>query len=259
MSKTPNNINRENVSRRIAVQHNVAGRALGEVVSDIQRALQPVRERMARTPGYSIRIGGQYRAQQEATRLIVIFSLVSLVIMFLVLYMHFRSVNLSLQVLVSIPMAFLGAVAFIALSGQAVSVASLVGLIALGGIASRNAILLIDHYLHLMREEQEPFGPEMIVRAGQERMVPVLMTALTSGIALIPLALSPDEPGREILYPVATIIISGLVSSTLLDFLVRPALFWSFGRRIAQQLTSRPQPLDRAAREMEAEFETEQP
>jgi len=259
VTRTPNNINRENVSRRIVVQHNVAGRALGEVVGDIQRVLEPIRKRMALTPGYSIRIGGQYRAQQEATRLIIIFSLVALVIMFLVLYMHFRSVNLSLQVLVSIPMAFLGAVAFIAVSGQAVSVASLVGLIALGGIASRNAILLIDHYLHLMREEQETFSPEMIVRAGQERMVPVLMTALTSGIALIPLALSPDQPGREILHPVATIIISGLVSSTLLDFLVRPALFWSFGRRVAQHLTSRPPSLDRTTREIEAEFESEQP
>jgi Cu/Ag efflux pump CusA len=251
LSKTPNNINRESVSRRIVVQHNVDGRSLGEVVSDLEKALEPIRARLADTPGYSIRIGGQFEAQQEATRLIVLFSILSLVIMFAVLYMHFRSINLSLQVLASIPMAFVGAVIYIALSGQSVSVATMVGLISLGGIASRNAILLIDHYLHLMRHEGEPFSAAMIVRAGQERMVPVVMTALTSGIALIPLALAPDQPGREILYPVATVIIGGLISSTLLDFLVRPALFWTFGRREAERLAALPEPADRAAEEME--------
>jgi Cu/Ag efflux pump CusA len=138
----------------------------------------------------------------------------------------------------SIPMAFVGAAAYIVASGQIMSVATLVGLISLGGIAARNAILLLDHYLHLMREEGEPFSREMIVRAGQERMVPVLMTALCSGIALVPLALSPDEPGREILYPVATVIIGGLISSTLLDFLVRPGLFLTFGRRDAERLAA---------------------
>jgi Cu/Ag efflux pump CusA len=188
--------------------------------------------------GYSVRIGGQFEARQEASRMIALFSLFSLAIMFLLLYFHFRSVNLSLQVLASVPMAFVGAVAWIVLSGQAVSVATLVGLISLGGIAARNAILLIDHYIHLMREEGEPFGPAMIVRAGQERMVPVVMTALTSGIALVPLALAPDQPGRELLYPVATVIIGGLVSSTLLDFLVHPALFALLGRRAAERLAA---------------------
>jgi len=255
VTKTPNNIDRENVSRRIAVQHNVSGRALGDVVADIDRALEPIRSELEQTPGYSIRIGGQYRAQQEAARLIMIFSGLALVIMFLVLYLHFRSANLSLQVLVSVPMAFIGAVAYLAVSGDAVSVATLVGLIALGGIASRNAILLIDHYLHLMREEGEAFDERMIVRAGQERMVPVLMTALTSGIALVPLALSPDTPGREILYPVATIIISGLISSTLLDFLVRPALFWTFGREAAERALTRPASPDHASQRFIEEFE----
>ena len=254
VSKTPNNIDRENVSRRIAVQHNVSGRALGDVVADVDRALEPIRRDLESSPGYSIRIGGQYRAQQEATRMIMIFSGLALVIMFLILYLHFRSVNLSLQVLVSVPMAFIGAVLYLAISGDAVSVATLVGLIALGGIASRNAILLIDHYLHLMREEGEGFDESMIVRAGQERMVPVLMTALTSGIALVPLALSPDTPGREILYPVATVIISGLISSTLLDFLVRPALFWTFGRKAAERAMARPGSPDRASQRFIEEF-----
>ena len=124
------------------------------------------------------------------------------------------------------------------LSGQVLSVATLVGLISLGGIAARNAILLIDHYVYMMRHEDQPFGIELIVRAGQERMVPVMMTALTSGIALIPLALAPGEPGKELLYPVATVIIGGLVSCTLLDFIVRPVLFWKFGRGPAERLAA---------------------
>jgi Cu/Ag efflux pump CusA len=255
LSKTPNNINRENVSRRIAVQHNVEGRSLGEVVADVKEALRPIRTQLSESPGYTIRIGGQFQAQQEATRLITLFSLISLVAMFFVLFLHFRSVNLSLQVLMSIPMALIGAVVYVVLSGQAISVATLVGLISLGGIASRNAILLIDHYLHLMREENEPFGPAMIIRAGQERMVPVVMTALTTGIALIPLALAPGQPGRELLFPVATVIIGGLISSTLLDFLVRPALFWTFGKKEAERLAAMRQSPDRTTEEMAKECE----
>src|SRR5690606_33560091 len=122
------------------------------------------------------------------------------------------------------PAAFLGGIAFIVLTGQEVSIATLVGLISLGGIAVRNSILLLDHYRHLLREEGEPFGLALIVRAGQERIVPVAMTALTSGIALLPIVLVPDLPGREILYPVASVIVGGLVTSTLLDLLLTPGL-----------------------------------
>lgn len=253
-SKTPNNINRENVSRRAVVQHNVAGRSLGEVVADVERALEPVKARLAATPGYSIRISGQFEAQAEAERLLIALSFVSLAAMFLILFMHFKSVNLSLQVMMGIPMAFVGAVAYIVVSGQTMSVATLVGLISLGGISARNAILLLDHYIHLMREEGETFSQAMIVRAGQERMVPVLMTALCSGIALVPLALAPDEPGREILYPVATVIIGGLISSTLLDFLFRPGMFWTFGRKDAERLAQEPHRPDVAAEEMAKQF-----
>ena len=246
LAKTPNNINHENVSRRTVVQHNVAGRSLGEVVADVEKALEPIRKKLAATPGYSIRVSGQFEAQAEATRRIGILSIVALVAMFLILYMHFKSVNLSIQVLLSIPMAFVGAVVYIVASQQTMTVATLVGLISLGGIAARNSILLIDHYIHLMREEKEPFSEAMIVRAGQERMVPVLMTALCSGIALVPLVLTPDEPGREILYPVATVILGGLISSTLLDFIVTPGVFWTFGRRGAERI-AQAHHLDRAA------------
>src|SRR6185369_8044327 len=123
----------------------------------------------------------------------------------------------------------------------------------------RNAILLVDHYLHLMRAEKEAFSIEMIVRAGQERMVPVLMTAFCSGIALLPLELSPDEPGREILYPVASVILGGLISSTLMDFLVTPGVFWTFGRKDAEYLANQPDHLDKAAEEMAREFEVPLP
>ena len=158
--------------------------------------------------------------------------------MFLLLFMHFRSVNLALQTLLNIPMAFVGAVIFVVATGQSVSIATLVGLIALAGIAARNKILLLDHYLHLMREEGEAFTRTMIVRAGRERIVPVLMTALTSCIALIPIVLAPGQPGRELLYPVASVIVGGLVSTTLLDVLLTPGVFWVFGRRAAERVVA---------------------
>ena len=254
ISKTPNSITREDASRLMVVKHNIANRALSEVVADVEKALEPIRAKLAKQNGYSIRVSGQFEAQAEATRLISILSFVSLAAMFLILYVHFGSFNLSAQVLLSIPMAFVGAVAWIVASKQDMSVATLVGLISLGGIAARNSILLIDHYIHLMREEKEPFSRAMIVRAGQERMAPVLMTALCSGIALVPLALSAGEPGREILYPVATVILGGLISSTLLDFLVTPGVFWTFGRRDAERLAYAPHRPDKAAGEMAEEF-----
>jgi len=256
--KTPNNINHENVSRRTVVQCNVAGRSLGEVVADVEKVLDPIRAKLATTPEYAIRVSGQFEAQAEATRLIFILSIISFVAMFLILYMHFKSVNLSAQVLLSIPMAFVGAVVYIVVSKQTMTVATLVGLISLGGIAARNSILLIDHYIHLMREEREPFSEAMIIRAGQERMVPVLMTALCSGIALVPLVLTPDEPGREILYPVATVILGGLISSTLLDFIVTPGVFWTFGKRGAERIAT-PHHLDRAAEDFSDDVSVEPP
>jgi HME family heavy-metal exporter len=154
----------------------------------------------------------------------------------------FRSVNLSLQVMAALPMAFIGAVAALVLTGQTFTIAAMVGFISLAGIASRNGILLLNHYLHLVQHEGESFTKSMIVRAGLERLAPVLMTALTSGIGLVPLVMAAGEPGKEILYPVATVILGGLVSSTLLDFFVHPALFWLFGRKSAERsLLNRPE------------------
>ncbi len=232
-SSGPNTINRENVRRRIIVQCNTAGRDLGGVVEEIQQRLAPIHASLP--TGYFIEYSGQFESQQSATRTIGLLSLVSLACMLLTLYTLFRSLNLSLQVLAALPMAAIGAVAALVITRQSFTVASMVGFISLAGIASRNGILLIAHYLHLVRHEGEAFTPKMIERAGKERLAPMLMTALTAGIALVPLVLASGQPGKEILYPVATVILGGLFSSTLLDFFVRPALFWTFGRKAARR------------------------
>ena len=228
----PNTVNRENVRRRIILQCNTAGRDMNSVVTDIEARLAPIKAKLPN--GYFVEYGGQFESQRHATRVIGLLSLISLAAMFLALYTLFRSVNMALQVLAALPMAAIGAVAALVVTGQSLTVASMVGFISLSGIASRNGILLIAHYLHLVRYEGEKFTPQMIERAGRERMAPMLMTALTAGIALIPLVLAAGEPGKEILYPVATVILGGLISSTLLDFFVHPALFWLFGRRDAE-------------------------
>ncbi|REJ72595.1 MAG: AcrB/AcrD/AcrF family protein [Planctomycetota bacterium] len=229
----PNTINRERVRRRIIVQCNTAGRDLGSVVEDIQARIAPIRESLP--SGYVIDVGGQFESQQAATRRLAVLSVIAVVGMFIALYTLFRSVNMSLQVLSALPMAAIGAVTALVVTGQSLTVASMVGFVSLSGIASRNGILLIAHYLHLVEHEGEKFTPQMIERAGKERLAPMLMTALTAGFGLIPLVLAAGEPGKEILYPVATVIFGGLISSTLLDFFVHPALFWLFGKRAAER------------------------
>ncbi|QEG36865.1 efflux RND transporter permease subunit [Bythopirellula goksoeyrii] len=230
----PNMVNREQVRRRIVVQCNVTDRGLVDVVDDIKQRLAPLVTELP--PGYFVEYSGQFESQQSASRLIGILFVASLIGIFLVLFKMFHSANLALQVMIALPMAFIGSVASLYLTGQTLSVASMVGFISLCGIASRNGILLINHYLHLVKYEGETWTREMIVRAGQDRLAPVLMTALTSGIGLVPLALAAGEPGKEILYPVATVIIGGLVTSTLLEFLVRPALFWTCGMGSARRV-----------------------
>lgn len=235
----PNTVNRENVRRRIVLQCNVSERGVVDVVQDIQDRVQPI---VASLPsGYFIEYSGQFESQQSASRIISALFVVSLVGVFLVLFTMFRSVNLSLQVMAALPMAFIGSVMALVVTGQTLTVAAMVGFISLAGIASRNGILLLNHYLHLVKYEGESWTKEMIVRAGLERLAPVLMTALTSGIGLVPLVLAAGEPGKEILYPVATVILGGLISSTLLDFFVHPALFWLFGLKEAQRVVNESQ------------------
>jgi HME family heavy-metal exporter len=228
----PNVISREQVRRRIVIQCNTSGRGLVDVVNDIRARIAPIEGELP--TGYFVELGGQFQSQRSATRRMVIFFTVAILGVFLVLYSMLRSANLTLQVMVALPMAFIGSVAALYVTGQTLTVAAMVGFISLCGIASRNGILLINHYLHLVNYEGETWSKQMIVRAGQERVAPVLMTAFTSGIGLVPLALAAGQPGKEILYPVATVIIGGLITSTLLEFLVRPAMFWTMGIRAAR-------------------------
>ena len=242
-SKGPNIINRENVQRRIVVSANVSGRDLGSVVGEMQRKIN---ENVHLPTGFFISYEGQFQSQQEATKLIGILSIGTLVAMFLVLYSHFRSTMIVAQILLNIPLAFIGGLILTYFTVGKVSIATLVGLICLAGIASRNTIMMISHYLHLMQHEGEKFSEHMIVRGSLERLVPVTMTALTAGLALVPLALSAGEPGREILYPVAVVILGGLISATLLDMAVTPAVFFKFGQHAAEKYISREDvdPLD---------------
>jgi Cu/Ag efflux pump CusA len=234
MLKSYNIIRHDNSTRRMVFSHNIAGSSLGEVVTKVNRELDEIRKDLPQ--GYSIQLKGQYEAQQKAQNRLMYLSAVSLLLMLIILYSHFQSISLSLQIMASIPMAFIGAALYLIIDNQVISIATLVGLISLGGIASRNAILLIDHYIHLIVEECREFSIPTLIEAGQERLVPVLMTALTSGIALVPIAMSAGEPGKEILYPVATVIIGGLISSTILDFVLTPAVFWTVGRKTVEKL-----------------------
>ncbi len=224
----PNSISHENTQRRLVVSCNVAERDLGSTVSEIE---ERIKEEINLPQGYFITYGGQFESQKSASRLIMILSIFSLAGIFLALYYYFRSPRIVLQVMLNIPLALIGSVAAVWLTGGGFSVASLVGFITLTGIASRNGIMMISHYLHLVENEGEKFGRKMIIRGSLERLVPVLMTALTAALALIPLTLAKDAPGKEILYPVATVIIGGLISSTLLDMIVTPVVFHLFGEK----------------------------
>ncbi|MCH8151899.1 MAG: CusA/CzcA family heavy metal efflux RND transporter [Planctomycetes bacterium] len=232
----PNQIARENVQRRIVVSCNVQGRDLGSTVKDIQDSIAMD---VQFPQGYSMRLEGQFESQREATRVILILGSLSLLLMLGILYSYFKNLVLALQVMLNIPFAFIGSVAALWITDQPFSVASLVGFISLCGIASRNGVLMISHYLHLMAEEGMAFGKEMVIRGSQERVAPVLMTALTTGLGLVPLALAAGQPGKELLYPVAVVVIGGLITSTVLDFFVRPTVFLKFSENASRRTVER--------------------
>ncbi|MCK6485898.1 MAG: efflux RND transporter permease subunit [Phycisphaerae bacterium] len=227
----PNQISRENVQRRMVVSANVQGRDLGSTVADIKASLAMDLPPEKMPAGYALSIGGQFEAQESATRLILLLGALSLVAMFALLYSHFHSVEMVLQVMLNIPFAFIGSAFALWIAGETFSVASLVGFVSLCGIASRNGILMISHYIHLMTYEEMEFGREMVIRGSQERVAPVLMTALTTCLGLIPLVLAAGQPGKEILYPVALVVLGGLTTSTFLDFCITPTVFLHFGRK----------------------------
>jgi HME family heavy-metal exporter len=234
-----NQVGRENARRRIVVRVNTRGRDLASVVADVRKRVDE-RVRPGLPAGYFVEYGGQFESQRRATLLIAVLALASFLGMFVVLYVLYPSARVVLQILNALPTAFVGGVLALVLTGQTLTVAALVGFISLGGIAARNGILLVSHYFHLMRHEGEAFTPRMVLRGSLERLAPVLMTALTAGIGLLPLVLGGHRPGREILYPVATVILGGLVTSTLCEFLVHPGLFWRFSGRDAQRLAQAP-------------------
>ncbi|KPF50822.1 multidrug transporter AcrB [beta proteobacterium AAP121] len=228
----PNQISRDDGKRRIVLSANASGRALSEIVADIRQAVAETKL----PEGSFITLGGQFQAQEAAARLVGLLSLVSLALMFVVLYSRYRSAVLSALVMVNIPLALVGAVIGLWLSGQPLSVAALVGFITLAGISVRNGILKISHYINLMRLEGEAFGLPMIMRGSLERLSPVLMTALVTAFALAPLLFEAEQPGTEVLHPVAVVIFCGLISATLLDTFLTPVMFWLFGRPAAEAL-----------------------
>jgi HME family heavy-metal exporter len=186
--------------------------------------------------GYFTALEGQFQAQEQAARLIALLALVSLALIFLVLYSRYRSTVLTLIIMGNIPLALVGSVLALWISGQPLSVAALVGFITLTGISTRNGILKISHYINLCAFEGEKFGKQLIVRGSLERLTPVLMTALVAAFALVPLLVSADAPGKEVLHPVAVVIFGGLVSSTLLDTLLTPLMFWRWGEKPLERL-----------------------
>lgn len=240
----PNMVNREDMQRRIVVSANSHGRDLGSLIDEIRARIG---EKVKLPTGYYIVYGGQFESQQKATRLLLFLGTLSLLGIFFVLYAHFKSLVLSLQIMLNVPLALIGSLVAIYLTERVLSVATLIAFITLCGIATRNGIMMISHYIHLMKEEGESFSEAMVVRGSLERLVPVLMTAFAAALALVPLFLSKGEPGKEILYPVAVVIVGGLFSSTLLDIIVTPAVFYKFGRKSVEKLLPRKEAPDDAA------------
>ena len=226
VTRGPNTISREDVQRKIVVQANVADRDLGSTVADIQKA---VAEQVKLPPGYHISYGGQFEAQAESTRTLSLLSLLSVAAIFLILYAEFRSAKTAGLVMANLPLALIGGVAAVFITGRVVSIASLVGFVTLFGIATRNGILLVSHYRQLLAEGAS--FHDAVMRGSLERLSPILMTALTAGLALIPLAIGGGEPGNELQTPMAIVILGGLITATALNMLVLPALYWLFGDR----------------------------
>ena len=226
----PNQISRDGGKRRIVLSANASKRALSDIVADIRTVIS----NQTLPEGYFITLDGQFKAQEEASKVIGLLSIGSFLLMFAVLNNRYKSMRLSLMIMSNIPLAMVGAVIGLWISGQPLSIAALIGFITLAGISVRNGILKISHYLNLMQSEGESFSLSMIIRGSIERLSPVLMTALVTAFALAPLLFEAERPGTEILHPVAVVIFSGLLSSTLLDTFLTPAMFWLYGKKASE-------------------------
>lgn len=223
----PNEIKREGASRRIDVTCNVQGRDLGSVAAEIE-SLVGSKVEFARE--YHPEFLGEYAARQESSRRLMALAALSLLGILLVIHIDFQSIRLTSLVFLTLPFALIGGVMGAVMGGGVLSLGSLVGFVTVLGIAARNGIMLVSHYRHLEEEEGETFGPALVVRGSEERLAPILMTALATGLALVPLAVTGNRPGHEIEHPMAVVILGGLVTSTVLNLFLLPALYLAFGK-----------------------------
>ena len=224
-----NEITRENGARRIDVTCNVSGRDLGSVAREIDARLAT----LDLGAGYHAEVLGEYAARAASSRSLLMWGSVALVGILLILLTDFGTVRLTALVFLTLPFALVGAIAAAFLTGGVLSLGSLVGLVTVIGIAARNGIMLVSHYRHMQTEEGVPFGRDLVLRGAEERLAPILMTALATGLALVPIALSGDKAGHEIEHPMAVVILGGLVTSTLLNLFLLPPLYLRFGRQEA--------------------------
>ena len=222
----PNTINRENVQRKLVISANTAGRDLGSVVSEIKSTIE---SQVQLPEGYRVQYGGQFESARKASLTLVITSLLAILIIFVILFQEFKSGKLAGVILLNLPLALIGGVVAMWLTSSVVSIPSIIGFITLFGIATRNGILLVSRYIHLRQEGRGL--EETIIEGSADRLNPILMTALASALALIPLALAADKPGNEIQSPMAIVILGGLVTSTLLNLIVIPAVYYMLEKR----------------------------
>jgi Cu/Ag efflux pump CusA len=225
VEKGPNYISRENVQRKIVVQANVAGRDLQSVVDDIKTKII---ENVDIPNGYYVEYGGQFESATESTRMITLLSILSIIAIFIALYLEFGNFRQSFLVMVNLPLALIGGVAALFFSEGIITIASMVGFITLFGIAVRNGIIMVSHYNNLMETEGKSLR-DAVVQGSLERLNPIMMTALTTGLALLPLAMAMDQPGSEIQAPMSIVILGGLLTATFLNMIVIPVLFERWG------------------------------
>ncbi len=240
----PNSVSRENVQRKIVVSANVSGRDLGSVVSDIKKNIG---EKVGLPEGYRIEYGGQFENAQKATRTLIITTLAAIAVIFLLLYGEFASLWLALIILISLPFALIGGILAIFISSGVVSIPAIIGFITLFGVAVRNGILLVSRYRQMTHSEKDL---RKVVTAGSaDRLNPILMTALTSALALIPLVIAGDKPGNEIQSPMAVVVLGGLLTSTLLNLYLLPLIFEWYAKRKGHDMKATPSPQNQEAPE----------
>jgi len=227
IAPTPNMITRESASRYTEVSCNVRGRDLGSVAREIEQRVHQI----PFDRGYHPEILGEYAAHRASQNRIIALSLLSLIGIFLILLSDFGSTRLSFLVLLGLPFALIGGVLFVLFSGGILSLGSLIGFVTVLGIAARNSIMLISHYRYLQIEEGHSFGMDLVIQGAKERLAPILMTAMTTALALLPIILGGNRPGQEIEHPMALVILGGLITSALLNLLVMPVIYWKFGAR----------------------------